>query len=362
LHCGAGVLTEELLDRCESEGYRFPIDLAAKGSSQNGGNVATNAGGLEVVRYGMTRANVMGLKVVLADGSILDLTRRLEKHNVGYDLKQLFIGSEGTLGLITEVVWKVHPKSQASAHVMLPLQKPEHVSELLKRIHSASINIQRFEFVDTNSIDLVEQTHAGVKCPLESGSGVGCLILEFFDETEKRIEDWLAGLFEDGLIEDAVVPKSAAEVQNIWKVRELVSESLSAGKHLWKEDLSVPLGRLSEFLAWLHKDFRAEIASGKLYLFGHVGDGNVHVNIGSTDEQQGFDEQKTEQRPKLMDYVQSLGGSHSAEHGVGMLKRDLLDNYLSDVEKDVMAKLKLALDPDNLLNPGKVTSTNSAVK
>ena len=363
LHCGAGVLTEELINQCEKEGYRFPIDLAAKGSSQNGGNVATNAGGLEVVRYGMTRANVLGLKVVLADGEVLDLTRKLEKHNVGYDLKQLFIGSEGTLGMITEVVWKVHPKSQSTAHVMLPLQKPEYISELLKRIHTSSINVQRFELVDVNSIDLVESNHESVKCPLKlEDKTFGCLLLEFFDETPDRIEAWLGELFEDEIIEDAVVPKSSTEVENIWKLRELVSESLSAGKHLRKEDHSVPLAKLSEFVGWLDVHFRGEIDAGKLYLFGHVGDGNVHVNVGSQAKDSTFEAQKMKLRPKLMSYVQSLRGSHSAEHGVGLLKRDLFESYLSGVEKKIMHSIKVAIDPGALLNPGKVFPTEPGSK
>jgi len=355
LHCGAGVVTEELLRLCESKGYRFPIDLAAKGSSQNGGNVATNAGGLEVVHYGMTRRNILGLKVVLASGEVLDLTRKLEKHNVGYDLKHLFIGSEGTLGMITEVVWRIHPKAKSSRHVMLPLQKPEDISEILKQIHRSAINVQRFELVDISSIRLVESLHEGVRCPLELEEDVfGCLLLEFFDESADRIEEWLGSLFDKDLIADAVVPKSSNEVENIWQVRELVSESLSFGKHLWKEDLSVPLSRLSQFVGWLDSDLRAKISSGKLYLFGHVGDGNVHVNICSLEKDEGFEKQKSNLRKELMDFVQSLRGSHSAEHGVGLLKRDLFANYLSDVERSVMFGIKRSMDPQNLLNPGKL--------
>ncbi len=354
LHCGAGVITEELIEKCSTEGYRFPIDLAAKGSSQNGGNVATNAGGLEVVHYGMTRANVLGLKVVLANGDVLDLTRKLEKHNVGYDLKQLFIGSEGTLGMITEVVWRVHPKPQSSLHVMLPLQNPENVSELLTQIHVSGMNVQRFELVDLNSVRLVESLHDGVKCPLSLDKEFGCVLLEFFDESQERVEAWLGDLMEARLIEDAVLPKSSAEIANIWQVRELVSESLSAGKHLWKEDLSVPLAKLGEFIGWLDKELGSKITSGKLYLFGHVGDGNVHVNIGSKEEDDAFADQKKNLRPDLMRFVHSLNGSHSAEHGVGILKRDLFSTYLSETEKTTMALIKKSMDPKNLLNPGKL--------
>ena len=356
---GAGAVTAAVHEHCAVAGLTWPVDFASAGSSQVGGNIATNAGGVRVVRYGLTRQWVLGLQVVLASGEILELNGALEKNNTGVDLRQLFIGSEGTLGIITEATLKLSPVPRQTQVALLAVGDLRATLQVFGRARSESgLVLQAFEFFSDRCLDVVlaesrENAPFQQRYPsyilVELEAGPGCAL----DEVSSR---WLERLFDEGLIADGVLSSSPAEAKRLWAYRERISESLSKTGFVHKNDVSIPVSGLAEFTSELEQTLTVRYPDFGVYLFGHVGDGNLHVNIMKPDQMElpPFLKQVHETDAVLFSMIKAYSGSVSAEHGIGLLKKAALPYSRSPAELALLRGLKRTLDPANLLNPGKV--------
>lgn len=337
----------------------FPLSLAAEGSCTIGGNLSTNAGGVGVLRYGMARDLVLGIEVVLADGRVLDLLRSLRKDNSGYDLKQLFIGAEGTLGVITAAALKLFPKPAAYSTVFAAVSGADAALELLNRLQQATGGlVTAFELISRPALALVLKHIPRTTEPLH-GDAEWYVLAEVSNpaafDALPALEAACAKAMEDHLILDAVFAKSARERESLWRLRESLSEAQKLEGASLKHDVSLPLSHVAEFLAAAEQGVKAIVAGSRPVAFGHLGDGNIHFNISAPP---GNDRALLAQRERVErlvhDEAHRLGGSISAEHGIGVAKRDALALYKSKAELDVMRALKRALDPKNILNPGKL--------
>jgi FAD/FMN-containing dehydrogenase len=348
----AGCVLANVQQAAESAGRYFPVSLAAEGSCQIGGILSTNAGGVNVLRYGNTRDQVLGLEVVLADGSVWNGLRSLRKDNTGYDLKHLFIGAEGTLGIITAAVLKLRARPSASATAWIALETPAHAVELLARLRGQLGEcVSAFELVSRRCLEAVLAHVRDVQDPIAAPHPWYVLVeLEdngTFESLQGRLEAALAECIERGEVRDAAIAASHLQAAALWRIRESIPEAQFANV---KHDVSVAVSRVPLLIE------RAEAALGKAfpgvrsYIFGHVGDGNLHYNIG--------DASLVARRPEVnrivYDAVAELDGSISAEHGLGQLKRDEITRHKQPLELDLMRALKRALDPNGLMNPGKV--------
>ena len=355
----AGVILADVQQAASDAGRLFPLSLAAEGSCTIGGNLSTNAGGVGVLRYGMTRDLVLGVEVVLADGRVLNMLRSLRKDNSGYDLKQLFIGAEGTLGIITAASLKLFPKPHSYATVFAAISNAEAALDLLNRLQDATGGlVTAFELVSRSGLDLVLKHIPGASDPLPKHKGWFVLVQvsnpAAFDALP-ALETGLAKAMDDGLVADAVFAKSERERKNLWLLRESLSEAQKIEGASVKHDVSVPLSRIPEFLASADKAVREALPGARPVAFGHVGDGNIHFNIAAP---LGNDAALVAARDKLERVVHEaavrLGGSISAEHGIGIAKREALKTQKSAAELEIMRTLKRTLDPKNILNPGKL--------
>ncbi len=353
----AGCVLQTIQEAALDVGRCFPLSLGAEGSCQIGGNIATNAGGMNVIRYGTTRALILGLEVVLADGTVLNSLRSLRKDTAGYDLKQLFIGSEGTLGIITAAALRLVPQPGELSTAMVAVPSSGASVSLLGEMKACFPDqVQTFELVSDYVFDLVTRFIPDAKLPFDDKYPWYVLLEVATGDESEKLESALMRTAETGLVLDAVIAKNSAEVANMWRLRHSISEAeRQAGKAL-KHDISVPVSRMQEFL--LRGDaLLAELRpDATLVAFGHVGDGNLHYNVSlphdlSPDEYANEGERIT---GAIYDLVAELGGSFSAEHGVGQLKRAYLAQYRAGPEYDLMRTLKTTLDPANILNPGKV--------
>ena len=354
----AGVVLANAHKAAESVGRIFPLSLAAEGSCTLGGNVSTNAGGVNVLRYGMMRDLVLGLEVVLASGGLLELMRGLRKDNTGYDLKQLFIGAEGTLGIITAVMVKLFPKPAGFATVLAALSNPGIAVELLNRLQEATGGlVSAFELMQQRALDLVFEHIPGAANPFANRYDWIVLVEvsnpTAFDATE-ALEQALASGMEQGLVLDAVVAKSAREREAIWRLRESIPEAQRQAGASVANDISVPLSRIADFIIAAEKAVRGVLPKAYPFTFGHVGDGNLHFAVGAP----GYDSELLAKRNEIeravWEAVLTLGGSISAEHGLGLAKNEAIARYKSAEEITLMRALKQALDPKNRLNPGKL--------
>jgi FAD/FMN-containing dehydrogenase len=332
----AGSVLYNVQKAAEDADLLFPLSLASEGSCTIGGNLSTNAGGANVLRYGMARALVLGLEVVLADGRVLDLLRTLHKDNTGYDLKQLFIGAEGTLGVITAAALKLFPRPRQVTTALIPLADPDAAIALLAHLQDATGGLlTAFELIPRIGIDLVLK-HIGGADPLRAPA------------------PWYALVegppFEDALGDaDAVIAQTEAQRVNLWRLRESLSEAQKLEGPSLKHDISVPLAAIPEFIREATAAVLAAVPQARPVTFGHVGDGNLHFNF------QVPDTSRRDAVARIVhDTVYRFHGSMSAEHGIGVMKRDDLVRYKSETELAVMRMLKQALDPGNILNPGKV--------
>jgi FAD/FMN-containing dehydrogenase len=332
----------------------LPLSLAAEGTSQVGGNLSTNAGGIHVLRYGNARDAVLGLEVVTPDGEIWDGLRALRKDNTGYDLKHLFIGAEGTLGIITAAVLKLYPRPRQVQTIFAGTSNPETVLSLLALAQDvAGQAVFAFEMMPRFALELVTRHIPGTVDPLSQPSP--WYVLTDLTTTREVAEQFLANAFEKGWVSDAVLSASTAQSRALWKLRESISESQKPEGGSIKHDISVPVSAIPAFM---HKAlFAAEqlIPGIRPVPFGHVGDGNLHFNFT---QPIGMDKGKYLEKWEALnrvihDLVVSHGGSVSAEHGIGILKRDEARRYKSPVELKLMQKIKLALDPQGIMNPGK---------
>lgn len=350
----AGAITEAVHDACAKEGLFWPVDFASKGSSQVGGNIATNAGGVRVIRYGLTRQWVLGLTVVTMQGEVLELNGALEKNNTGVDLRQLFIGSEGILGVITEATLKLTRLPEKVDVFLFALDSLQGVLELFKEARRGPFTVMAYEFF-TRACSARLEKHRGLRPPFEAPSS-HYVLLEVEAAKEGALDAWLAGLFDRGLVQDGTLAADVSQQKQLWTLREGISEALSATGMPHKNDIALPIAKLSEFCEQLERLLLDRYPGWELCLFGHIGDGNLHVNIMKPEamEKAEFLAKTHAVDKDLMDLVRAHQGSVSAEHGIGLLKRDWLGHSRSPVEIELMRQMKAMLDPKGLLNPGKV--------
>jgi FAD/FMN-containing dehydrogenase len=358
----AGVVLGDLQRAADGAGAFFPLSIAAEGSATIGGTLSTNAGGVNVLRYGSARALALGLEVVLADGRVLDLLRTLHKDNTGYDLRQLFIGAEGTLGVITAAALKLFPKPETVVTALIACPTPDAAVALLRRLQQATGNLlSAFEFFPRTGLEMVlahiPQTRDPFAAPspwyvlAEAGAGAAMLLREI---TGEAIESTI----KDGLATDATVAASDSQRLALWRLRESFSEAQKRESASLKHDVSVPIDAVSELIARGSAAVEALAPGVRPVAFGHLGDGNIHFNFSAPKnaDAKSFVARRAEVAQAVHDLVASLGGSISAEHGLGVMKRDEIVRYKSAAELETMRTLKRALDPNNILNPGKVVT------
>jgi len=339
----------------------FPLSLGSEGTCQIGGNLSTNAGGLSVLRYGMMRDLVLGLEVVLADGRVFSSLSALRKDNTGYDIKSLFLGAEGTLGIITAASVKLFPKLRSSATAFASVPNPRAAVDLLARLREASGDrVSSFELVPRIGVDLTTRHIPGVTDPLQkpydwyvlseltSARGAEAL--------ETVMEEALASALEDGLVLDAALSRNERERAALWKIRESIPEAQRIDGANIKHDISVSITALPDFVERASEWVRTNVPDGRLVCYGHVGDGNLHFNLNQApdSDKDTFLAREPTIKRAVHDLVREFGGSFSAEHGIGRLKVEELEHYASPVEIDLMRAVKHALDPNGVLNPGKV--------
>jgi FAD/FMN-containing dehydrogenase len=338
----------------------FPLSLAAEGTATIGGNLATNAGGVQVLRYGNARELCLGLEVVLPDGRVWNGLRGLRKDNTGYDLKHLFIGAEGTLGLITAAVLKLYSRPHRVATAWASVPTPQAAVALLTRLRGRiGGRVTAFELVGRPALDLVLQNIVGGRDPLPSRSPWQVLI-ELSDtmesELDAALQDVLVEAVDAGEATDAALARSEAQSQSFWRLRENISEAQKIEGVSIKHDISLPVSRIPEFIERCDAALAAAFPGVRIVCFGHLGDGNLHYNQSkpAAQDNTAFIAQTEAVNRLVHDLVAELGGSISAEHGLGQLKRDEILRYKSVVEMDMMRAVKKALDPQGLMNPGKV--------
>jgi FAD/FMN-containing dehydrogenase len=354
LKAGAGAVTEAVHQFCEPMGLTWPVDFASKGSSTIGGNIATNAGGVRVIRYGNTRNWVLGLTIVTASGDIVELNHELEKNNTGYDFRQLMVGSEGTLGIITEATLKLCPLPRSKLVFFFALDNFKSLIELFTFARSKFANLSAFECLDKASMTSVRE-HFKLPNPVKLDGNVYAL-MELENTPFEEAETALTEIFEKGLVEDGIMAQSPAEAITLWKYREGVAESILAGHVVHQEDVSVPVARLQEFYALIEARYKEAFPHFKVFFFGHIGDGNLHIFI---QRPESYSSEKFIQEAKASDLelfkvLSQFNGSVSAEHGVGILKKHAIHFSRSESELALMRLVKQAFDPKNLMNPGKV--------
>jgi FAD/FMN-containing dehydrogenase len=338
----AGCVLAAVQSAAAAAGRLFPLSLAAEGSCQIGGNLSTNAGGVNVLRYGNAREQVLGLEVVLPDGRVWDGLRGLRKDNTGYDLKQLFLGAEGTLGVITAAVLRLYPKPAASATAWIALGTAREAVELLAQLRGRlGERISAFELVSRSCLEAVLAHVLGARDPLPAPHP-WYVLAQFADaeELQSRVEQALAE-------REAVIAQSVEQSRSLWRLRESIPEAQFANV---KHDISLPVSKIPEFIAHADQALKAGFDNAEIYCFGHVGDGNLHYNIGP----ERLLAQTAAVNRVVYDAVARLRGSISAEHGLGQLKRADVRAHKDPLELELMRALKTTLDPQGLMNPGKV--------
>lgn len=350
----AGAVTEAVHQHCAPHGLTWPVDFASKGSSQVGGNIATNAGGVRVIRYGPTRQWVLGLQVVLANGQVLELNGALEKNNTGMDLRQIFIGSEGTLGVITEATLKL-TRLPRNIHVFLfAVPDLTTVLQLFREARRGPFTIMAYEFFTRRCLDRV-LTHRKLRTPFETTSDC-YVLLEVEDADTNATEQWISSLFERSIVSDGTMAQNSSQAAELWALRESISESLSATGLPHKNDVALPIAKLEAFCNELEEVFETRYPGWEIALFGHIGDGNLHINVMKPDTMDNatFRARTREADHDVFSLVRKYGGSISAEHGIGLLKKDYLSYSRSPAEIELLKSFKRLLDPKNILNPGKI--------
>lgn len=350
----AGAVTQAVHEHCAPHGLTWPVDFASKGSSTVGGNIATNAGGVKVIRYGLTRQWVLGLRVVLASGDVLEADTALEKNNTGLDLRQLFIGSEGTLGVVTEATLKLARLPRRLDVLLLGVPDLAGVVRLFRETRASPFTLSAYEMFTQACLTRV-LSHRKLRTPLDAPASHYVLV-ELEDAEDVALETWVQSLFERDLVTDGTQAQNAAEARDLWALRESISESLSATGFPHKNDIALPVGALEAFCAGLAELFARRYPEWEVCLFGHIGDGNLHVNVMKPDalDKKDFLARVKEADRDLFDLVKAHAGSVSAEHGIGLLKKPWLAWTRSPAEIGAMRAVKKALDPGNVLNPGKI--------
>ncbi len=364
----AGCTLKSIQAAAEEAGRLFPLSLGSEGTCQIGGNIATNAGGTGVLRYGNTRDLVLGLEVVLPDGRIWNGLRGLRKDNTGYDLKHLFIGSEGTLGIVTAAVLKMYPAPKSALTAFIGCDGPRTALKIFDRLRAAAGDqLTAFEYIPSFGLDMVLRHGHDVVRPL-AGEHAAYALIELTSPQEDAdlaglVETVLGEAIEDGLVEDAAIAASGAQIAGMWKLRELMSEVQGKEGGSIKHDVSVPVSRVADFIVEASRLCEEAMPGIRVCAFGHFGDGNIHFNLS---QPVGMDKAaylaEWERFNRIVhDVVAGMSGSIAAEHGVGLIKRDELPLYKDPVALDLMRSVKRAIDPQNLLNPGKVIALDEKV-
>ncbi|HEX7036749.1 MAG TPA: FAD-binding oxidoreductase [Pseudomonadales bacterium] len=352
VRCQAGVVTQVLQQYAAEHGLFYPVDFASAGSSQIGGNIATNAGGIKVIRYGLTRNWIAGLKVVTGAGQVLELNGGLVKNATGYDLRHLFIGSEGTLGCVVEADVLLAAPPEPQLVMVLGVGRFRDLLAVLAAFQRV-LTVSAFEFFSELALQKVT-AHRGLARPLADPAPFYALI-EFDESAAERAMQAFERCVADGLVTDGVLGQSETQAQNLWQLREGISESI-AGYTPYKNDLSVRISRMPEFLDEVDALVQTSYPDFEVCWYGHIGDGNLHLNIlkPAAMSQQDFYRRCHAISPKIFAAVAARGGSISAEHGVGLLKRDFLSYSRSAEEIALMRSLKSVFDPRGVMNPGKL--------
>ncbi len=358
----AGCVLQTLQEACEKDGFLFPLSLAAEGSCTIGGNLATNAGGTQVVRYGNTRELCLGLEVVTASGEIWNGLSGLRKDNTGYDLRHLFIGSEGTLGVITAATMKLYPNPKATLTAFAALPSLEAAVELLGLAHQRlNAGLTGFEVMGAFALSLVRKHFPQQKVPF-TGDDAYCVVLEVSDhDSEAHARSLLEALLEDalqdGCVLDAVVAESLAQAQALWHIRESIPLAQAQEGLNIKHDISIAVSRIPDFVRETDAQIAQAFPGARMVNYGHLGDGNLHYNVqapAGTDAEAFLREQEKPINAIVYTQVERYAGSISAEHGIGRLKREKLAQHKSPVALGLMRAIKKALDPLNLMNPNAI--------
>ncbi len=349
----AGTPLQLLQEAADEHGLFMPLDLGARGSCNIGGNVATNAGGTEVIRYGMTRSLVLGLEVVLADGTVINAMNKMVKNNSGYDLKHLFIGSEGTLGIVTRVVVQLQPKPLACHTALCALEDYDSVTKLLTELkRSLGSGLTGFELMWDNYYNKVLEVDSDLQNPFGEEHHFYLLVEYKDNETAlgaERFEAELFGHLEAELLSDAVVAQSHQDAEEFWRIRDGIGELLKALGPVSNQDVSLPIADIGVFSTHLETRLKAKYPDIGVLLFGHIGDNNLHVCAYT-----GREEDKLLITEDIMSMIGEYSGAITAEHGVGVLKRDYLELSRTPEEIALMKTIKTAMDPKGILNPGRV--------
>ena len=357
-----GCILQNIQQAAEQAGFLFPLSLGAEGSCTLGGNLATNAGGTQVVRYGNARELCLGLEVVTAQGEVMHSLMGLRKDNTGYDLRNLMIGSEGTLGIITAATMKLYPMPAASLTAWAAVPSVADAVKLLGLAHQhLGAGVTGFELMGQFALRLVDRHYPHLRVPLWQDTPY-CVLLENSDsESEsharQRFEHLLEVAFEDGCVTDAVVAESLSQARNLWHIRESITLAQAEEGLNIKHDISIPISSIPSFVQETDALLTREIPGVRLVNFGHLGDGNLHYNVQAPencDTQAFLRDQEDHVNALVYQSVKRFGGSISAEHGVGSMKVGYLPNYKDPVALRLMQQIKRALDPQGVLNPGRV--------
>ena len=357
----AGCILQHIQEAATAAGCLFPLSLAAEGSCTIGGNLSTNAGGTAVLRYGTTRELCLGLEVVTPQGEVWSGLRGLRKDNTGYDLRDLFIGAEGTLGVITGAVLKLYPQPKACITALAALPSPAHALRLLALMQDhCGASLTGFELMSRHCLDLVASHFPQLPRPFASAHGQYVLLELSSSESEAHavalLETSIAAALDGAIIEDAVVATSVAQSRGLWQLREHIPlAQAAAGKNI-KHDISLPISRIADFIAATDPLLERAFPGVQLVCFGHLGDGNLHYNVAPPAGVAAADFLAHQDAVNRIvhDSVDAFGGSISAEHGIGALKREELARYKSPLELSLMRAIKQALDPLAIMNPGKI--------
>lgn len=359
----AGVILENLHQYALEQGMEFPLTMGSQGSATVGGLLSTNAGGTAVLRYGNARDLCLGLEVVTAEGEIWNGLRSLRKDNTGYDLRDIFIGAEGTLGIITGAILKLIPAPKARLSALLSLDSPTLAIKLLEFVQNrANSQLTAFELISDTCLNLVNQYFPQLSYPFKNKTPY-CILLEISDnESESHayelINSILEDAFENALITDAIIPQSLRQSKQFWEIREHIPLSqVEDGKNI-KHDISLPISNIPDFLISAEKLIKSHFSNVRIIDFGHLGDGNLHYNVAAPSGQSPdeFMKNKTQINELIHDLVHEMHGSISAEHGIGKNKADELLKYKSPIELNLMRKIKASLDPSGIFNPKKILS------
>lgn len=355
----AGCTLHAVQTAAAAHGRLFPLSLAAEGSATIGGNLSTNAGGVQVLRYGNTRDLTLGLEVVLADGRVWRNLQALRKDNTGYALKHLFIGAEGTLGVITAATLKLFPLPSNRHVIWVCVASPAAAITLLASLRTAVGDVvTAFEIISKPALALVLKHIPATRAPLQGEHEWHALIevSEYGLAVGEKLQQCVAGAIASGDVGDATLASSETQAQMLWRLRESISEAQRIEGVSIKHDISVSVSQIPQFIAAAEVALTEQFPDIRIVCFGHIGDGNLHYNLSKADSvsNQQFVQQSGAATRIVHDLVNSLGGSISAEHGIGQLKRDELKIYKSEIELEMMRTIKQSLDPRGLMNPGKV--------